>query len=56
MSKFKISILKAFKDKLIEAEMESMVIKGNNLVSLIKEVGEEGYAFCPSTFKDSIKS
>ncbi|WP_161880055.1 MULTISPECIES: hypothetical protein [unclassified Neglectibacter] len=25
MSKFKISILKAFKDKLIEAEMESMV-------------------------------
>ena len=56
MSKFKISILKAFKDKLIEAEMESMVIKGNNLVSLMKAVGEEGCVFCPSTFKDSIKS
>lgn len=40
MSKFKISILKAFKDKLIEAEMESMVIKGNNLVSLMKAVGD----------------
>ena len=33
-----------------------MVIKDNNLVSLMKAVGEEGCVFCPSTFKDGIKS
>ena len=66
MSKFKISIYaKTFKDRLVEAEMKaidsfiadkSIVVNGDNCAALMSAVGKRGCVFCPSTFKDSIKS
>ena len=66
MSSFNISIhLRAFKDAPNEADMKAIdsfiakqaqSITTKELVPFIRAVGERGFVFCPSTFKDGIKS
>jgi len=66
MNKFKVSInkiaLKMEPNKKTMDVLESFIAEGSkvinkdNIESFVEQVSSKGYTFCPSTFKNNIKS